>query len=113
MKSKKRNIRAFRVTKPMPTMNEKILASMKNTNTPAMKTGYETCPRRLYMARPHHLIFLYCKLDIELDRSPTLYYSPFGILSLLPAEFWGYFYGRQFCAITFCCASIVRSFTFQ
>jgi hypothetical protein len=45
IKSKKRNILALRVTKPMPTMNEKMLASMKNTNTQAIKTGYETCPR--------------------------------------------------------------------
>jgi hypothetical protein len=42
MKSKKRNILAFRVAKPMPTKNENMLTSIKNMNTQAMKTGYET-----------------------------------------------------------------------
>jgi hypothetical protein len=42
MMAKKRSILGFRVAKPTPTTKEKILASMKNTNTPAIKTGYET-----------------------------------------------------------------------
>jgi hypothetical protein len=42
MKLKKRNILALRVANPTPTMKEKMLARMKNTNTQAIKTGYET-----------------------------------------------------------------------
>jgi hypothetical protein len=55
MKLKKRSILALRVANPTPTIKENMLARIKNKNTQAIKTGYETWPRMLYMVCPHHV----------------------------------------------------------